>query len=151
MLDKKTILETSLMLICIGLVLFAYRLENWVLYDFGWLAIALYAIVSSYKNVIKSIVAWLFFSLVLNSLITSLFFDVTIFGLNQKIYIAIMLCFAFGLIYKQYKKDKDKKERDLKCKRDFTKMYKSVITDVNRMKAREQELNNILREHNLIF
>jgi len=151
MITKKTILETSLMLICIGLVLFAYQLQNWVLYDLGWLSIALYAIVSSYKNVIKSVVAWIFFTLVLNSLITSLFFDVTIFGLNQKVYLATMLCFAFGLIYKQWRKDKIQKEKDLKCKRDFLKMYRSVSKNIENMRLREEELTNILKEHNLIY
>jgi hypothetical protein len=63
----------------------------------------------------------------------------------EKILIVILAMLA-GRFYLKYKQEKRRIEVNRQCKRDFLAMYKSVLTDVNTLKNRNDELNSLFNQ-----
>ena len=63
----------------------------------------------------------------------------------EKILIVVLAMLA-GRFYLKYKQDKRRIEVNRQCKRDFLSMYKSILSDVNTLKDRNKELNELFNQ-----
>lgn len=139
-------------LLATSCIIIAYQKKEitsfWRWHDSGMFLLATSFLGIVRKHYILSMVCIILLALVTNSLITSFFFNVTIFGLNQYIFgwiMAIMLLIA-GIMYNvlQYIITKRKNEADKLCKRDALKRYRDVINNLNSLNKKfDTDVENI--------
>ena len=134
---RKEVICSSLIMLGIILISIAYAKNNslfWKLQDSGYLIIfsALYFAINEFRMV--KIAVLLLIAGVLNSWITSMFFDVTKLGMNQVVFSWSMagILFTAGVVhnYKKYKADRARKMKELLCKKDARNKYRALIERV---------------------
>jgi hypothetical protein len=133
-------------LILIGVVLctMSYNVDDAILeyrlHDSGQILFPMAVICLVNKSLLLSVVVWIWFSGTLNSLITSMLYDVNIFGENQKVSIIALaisiLLIGIYVIYENYKKNKI---RDEICKRNAKDKYKNLL---KRMDIMDTKMNH---------
>jgi len=150
---RKDIICSLLIVVGIILISIAYAKNNqlfWKLQDSGYLIIfsALYFAINEFRMV--KIAVLLLIAGVLNSWITSMFFDVTRIGMNQMVFSWSMagILFIAGVVhnYKKYKADRAKKMKDLLCKRDARHKYKTLIERVEDIEGKLERKSAALDE-----
>lgn len=123
------------------MVVIAYQsdLDNWdwQMFDNGMLAIATSIVYYSFGKHLMSFISWIFFSFVLNSWITSTFADISVFGENQKVFVALisLLIMSVGLTFFAFKFYYYvllmKKHQE--CTRDAKNKYKEIKNHLNNL------------------
>lgn len=108
----------------------------------------------AYRYVILSVAAWILFILCMNSLITSLFFDVGEYGTNQKVFgwvVASGLGLA-GMFYNSidlYWKAQRQKENS-KCRKDATRKYMDLLRRAknieDQLESKNKTLDNLINQ-----
>lgn len=101
-----------------------------------------------YKKIILSVGGWILFVLCLNSLITSMFFDIGEYGTNQKIFVWVVsgvigfigLCYNGIEVYWMIQKEKENK----KCRKDAKVKYAAVLRRVQAMESALENKNETL-------
>ena len=140
----KEIITTVIMLIGVVMVVLYYQpklgFASWQMFDSGMLVIALSFVYNSWNKYLLSIVSWLFFAVVLNSWITSTFFDVSVFGWNQKIFawFIVGIVLSSTLTYCMYKFHVKVKMMNLQheCTKDAKSKYKEIKTEISNLHER---------------
>ena len=148
---KRDVVYTIILLIGIVLVSIAYAKNNgnfWKFFDTGYLLIfAVFFFAITEYNMIR-IVALLLFCGVLNSWITSVFFDVTKYEWNQTVFSwgTASLFFILGVIYTyvQFKAKKEARRKELLCKRKARNKYRAIIDKVGYIEEKLGEKNSTL-------
>ena len=134
---RKDIICSLLIMVGIVLISIAYARNNslfWKLHDSGYLLIftVIYFAITELR--LLRIAILLLIAGVLNSWITSMFFDVTKLGMNQVVFSWSMagILFTAGVVhnYKKYKADRARKMKELLCKKDARNKYRTLIERV---------------------
>lgn len=150
---KYQLLFALLMLVGIVLKCYSYYYNDntfWKTFDVGSVLISLGIIIAVYRWTIPYIVAWLYFALNINSAITSLFFDVTKFEINQKIigWIVASIFFSIGVIINVFKWiiAKQVTKKNELCKKDARDKYKDLISRIYIMEQKMDLKANLIDE-----
>lgn len=154
--SKSEILSSLLILIGVTLVVISYQGGDWVLFDLGHILFPISFLIFAYskKSIIITIPLWVWSSGALNSLITSGFFDVSVFGLNQKISAIILVVglLVIGIYYSVLKHiAMIREEREnLACKKDARDKYKVFLKRMQVMEdkiiAYDKSIDNFLNK-----
>ena len=151
MTTKMEIVLAIAVVIAAALAIYAYQtpeLSSWKFFDTGLLIFCIVAYIMSDKYKIVQFSVMCFGLLVFNSWITSVFYDVTVFGLNQKIYGWLLstgiffywIAYHIGakLLYKKLHKQNEE------CKREARGKYEKLLRGMDEMKTRINENNNFI-------
>ena len=150
---RKDVIFSILIVIGIILISIAYAKNDrnfWRFLDSGYLIIfsVIYFAINEFRMV--KIAVLLLIAGVLNSWITSMFFDVTKLEWNQMVFSWSMagILFIAGVVhnYKKYKADRAKKMKDLLCKRDARNKYKTLIERVEDIEGKLERKSSALDE-----
>ena len=130
-------------LILIGVVLctMSYNVDDAILeyrlHDSGQILFPISVMYLVNKSLILSIVVWIWFSGTLNSLITSMLYDVSVFGDNQKVSIFALvisiLLIGIYILYERYKRNKIREEL---CKKNAKDKYKNLLSRMDIMETK---------------
>ena len=147
---KKEIILTAVLLIGVAAVFIAYQCEQtfWHWFDSGIVIIALFTVILTKDRFLLHAVTWLFFACTINAWITSTFYDVTKFGMNQQVFAFFIsaLIASSSLTYCIYRFTVQIKLMQLQkeCTRDAKNKYKEVKTQINRLNdSVDTKLGNI--------
>lgn len=129
--------------------------ENfWKFFDIGEILVAISFILLSARKPIICIVAWLFLAVNINSAITSHFFDIAKFEINQKIvgWIVATAFFIAGIVYNFFKWiiEKQVLKKNELCKKDARDKYKSILDRMHNMEIKldhkTQQIDDFLKK-----
>ena len=119
-------------------ICYAYKTNDdhfWRYFDTGFMSIIISWILLAGSRFILSFIGWVMLAYSLNSWITSMFFDVTIYGESQKIF-GWGCAIVFSIIgishagIKHYWKIQRQRE-DLKCKKAARNKYKDMLKRIS--------------------
>lgn len=130
-------------LILIGVVLctMSYNVDDAILeyrlHDSGQILFPIAVMYLVNKSLVLSLVVWIWFSGTLNSLITSMLYDVSVFGDNQKVSIFALvisiLLIGMYILYERYKRTKIREEL---CKKNAKDKYKNLLSRMDIMETK---------------
>jgi hypothetical protein len=147
---KKEIILTAVLLIGVAAVFIAYQCGEtfWHWFDSGIVIIALFTVIITKDRFLLHAVTWLFLACTINAWITSTFYDVTQFGMNQQVFAFFIsaLIASSSLTYCIYRFTVQIKLMDLQkqCARDAKNKYKEVKMQINRLNdSVDTKLGNI--------
>jgi uncharacterized membrane protein len=130
-------------LILIGVVLctMSYNVDDAILeyrlHDSGQILFPIAVMYLVNKSLVLSLVVWIWFSGTLNSLITSMLYDVSVFGDNQKVFIFALvisiLLIGIYILYERYKRNKIREEL---CKKNAKDKYKNLLSRMDIMETK---------------
>lgn len=154
--NKGEILSSILILFGVVLVTMSYQFRQWELFDLGHIMFPISFLIFAFckRSIIITIPLWVWVSGAMNSLITSVFYDVQIFGLNQKIS-ALILVFGLlviGVYYSVLKivAIKREEEQNASCKKDARDKYKVFVKRMDDMEkkilAYDKSIDNFLNK-----
>jgi hypothetical protein len=150
---RKDIICSLIVLVCIIFISIAYAKNNhnfWKWHDSGYLLAFTLIYFTITELRLFRIAILLFIAGLVNSWITSMFFDVTKLEWNQMVFSwgVASLLFIAGLYhnYKKYKADRAKKMKDLLCKRDARNKYKTLIERVEDIEGKLERKSAALDE-----
>jgi len=133
---KKEIILTAVLLIGVAAVFIAYQCGEtfWHWFDSGIVIIALFTVIITKDRFLLHAVTWLFLACTINAWITSTFYDVTQFGMNQQVFAFFIsaLIASSSLTYCVYKFTVQIKLMELQkqCTKDAKNKYKEVLTKI---------------------
>ena len=130
-----------LILIVVVLCTMSYNVDDAILeyrlHDSGQILFPISVMYLVNKSLILSIVVWIWFSGTLNSLITSMLYDVSVFGDNQKVSIFALvisiLLIGIYILYERYKRNKIREEL---CKKNAKDKYKNLLSRMDIMETK---------------
>lgn len=136
---KTQLIYTLCVILGASMVIIAYQKKDgisfWRWHDAGIFSIVLTFLAVARKHYVLSTAILLLLALELNSIITSFFFDVTVYGVNQKIYGWVLALFLFiiGAMYNvlKYTITKRQEKENKRCKRDAISRYKDIQNRLN--------------------
>lgn len=141
--NKGEILSSIFILFGVVLVTMSYQFRQWELFDLGHIMFPISFLIFAFckRSIIITIPLWMWMSGATNSLITSVFYDVQVFGFNQKVSAIIMVLgvLILGIYYSVLKfvaMRKEEKQNAL-CKKDARDKYKGFV---KRMDAMEKKI-----------
>lgn len=146
----------SIIILGIVVVTYAYQLGGeyfWPIHDAGQLLFPIALIIYSRRSTLLTCCGWVWFGGVLNAFTTSMFFDVTVFGLNQKLSAALMSAAVVvcAVIY-AVRRHKARKRMEEACKRGARKQYREIRTRIesieNRIDRYDSSLERFLNQLN---
>lgn len=150
---KEQIYYSLSIIISIVLILIGYKLNDdnfWKYYDSGFLLLALtfFIFMIKKKYYIISVAILILVSFILNSWITSMFFNVTKIEENQKIlgWVLAILLFLLGGIYNviSFILEQKQLKKDLECKKDARDKYKMMLHKIDKV---DTKLKTLLNKH----
>lgn len=148
---KEQLFYSVFILSSIGLICFAYQKNDsnfWKYYDSGFLLLAFTLLMIMRKHYLLCISFLFLLVLALNSWITSMFFDVKIFGINQNVFgwLLASIVLTFGIIYNsiKYILEQKKRKEDILCKKDARDKYKNLLNKFDHIENKiDMKLNNL--------
>jgi len=151
---KKQIIFSTLVLISAGVVICSYQIKDivlfWKIHDLGILMLVSSFIYMTLDLFIINITLWLLATFVLNSAITSWFYDVTIFGSNQKVFgwFVALLFLVVGATYNisnYYFLNRERKKYEV-CKREAKDKYKNILERIDNHELAMEDMTGKLNE-----
>lgn len=123
-----------------------YLSVSWFLFSLGVFALCLFVV----KNFIAIFCTGAYMVCISNWVTSSVFFDPTIMGDNQRIYGWVVAIFLFvcGIFYNVLERIKDKKieEYNKECKKNARNKYKDMIRRVTEIEANVLDGKRVLHE-----
>lgn len=152
---KKQILICSIIAIGISLKIYATLTNteqyfNWKMWDLGGVIIGIVYVAYATKDTLVCIAMWLLLSLYINAAITSWFYDVTKFEINQKVMGWVMAAFVFllGVVYNlfEYILGRRVRKKNELCKKDARDKYRLLIDRISNMEKKLDSKTNLINE-----